>query len=738
MNFENDAALGLSCTEVTRNAAANKLYGKSFKDLSEDQKQLTLLQMVEDANKASGALGQAARESDTWTNVTGNLKQAWTDFQAKLGANVLPLAVEAIKKLARFVEVLGEKIPVVVEWFDKYKGLLGLIAAAIGVVTTAVTAYNIAQGIQAAMNAAEVASLGALIKMKLMSAAATMAALAPYLLITAAIAAVIAIGVALYKNWDTVKAKCIELKDKLAETWENIRTAVSEKVESIKTALAEKWETVKTTVSEKIESIKTAISEKFNAVKDAVVNIFNSVRDAISQAWETIKNVVKVGVMFISEIISAAFQLITLPFRFIWENCKETVLAAWNWIKNTVTNAITGIVDRITGFWNDIQVSFLEGGGGITGIVEVVFDTIANIFRNVMNAIGNLLGVDLSNITDKVISFIQNVRNKTINFMNTVKSTISKALNIVKSTFTKVWNAIKSTTTKVFNAIKTTITKVWNDIKSKITTVVNAIKSVVTKVWNSIKSTMTSVMNAIKSVVSNIWNSIKNTVSNIMNSVKNTISKAWNAVKSTVSNAINNVKSKISSGLNSAKSTVSNVLGGIKDKFTSIFDSAKNIVRNAIDKIKGYFNFSWSLPKIKLPHFKIKGKFSLDPPSVPKFSISWYKKAMNNAMLLNSPTVFGYSAASGKFLGGGEAGQEVVAGSNTLMNMIQNAVAQQNEGLAYYLQKIIEILGTFFPEFVELMEAGGCAPSSDAVAAWLAPSMNRQLGKLSSRKDRGR
>lgn len=73
-NFANDAALGISATETTRNAAANKLYGKSFKDLSEAQKQLTLLQMVEDGNKLSGALGQAARESDGLENVMGNLK----------------------------------------------------------------------------------------------------------------------------------------------------------------------------------------------------------------------------------------------------------------------------------------------------------------------------------------------------------------------------------------------------------------------------------------------------------------------------------------------------------------------------------------------------------------------------------------------------------------------------------------------------------------------------------------
>jgi hypothetical protein len=116
-NYENDAALGLSCTEVTRNAAANALYGQSFNELSESQKQLTLLQMVEDANAASGALGQAARESDTWTNQTGNLKQAWTDFKATVGENFLDPAVGAIKKVTDVVVKLTEKIPVVIEWF---------------------------------------------------------------------------------------------------------------------------------------------------------------------------------------------------------------------------------------------------------------------------------------------------------------------------------------------------------------------------------------------------------------------------------------------------------------------------------------------------------------------------------------------------------------------------------------------------------------------------------------------
>lgn len=107
-NFENDAALGLSCTETTRNAAANKLYGKSFVELSESQKQLTLLEMVKDANKLSGALGQASRESDGWENVTGNLKESWNQLLAVIGKPILQVATNIVQKLSSAITKLTE------------------------------------------------------------------------------------------------------------------------------------------------------------------------------------------------------------------------------------------------------------------------------------------------------------------------------------------------------------------------------------------------------------------------------------------------------------------------------------------------------------------------------------------------------------------------------------------------------------------------------------------------------
>ncbi|WP_313150945.1 phage tail protein [Lysinibacillus capsici] len=100
MNYENDAALGISATEFTRNAKATELFGKKFNDLTEYQKQDTLLKMVEDGNKLSGALGQAAKESDTWENQVGNLRSAWEGFLEKVGTPILEQVVGVVTVLA--------------------------------------------------------------------------------------------------------------------------------------------------------------------------------------------------------------------------------------------------------------------------------------------------------------------------------------------------------------------------------------------------------------------------------------------------------------------------------------------------------------------------------------------------------------------------------------------------------------------------------------------------------------
>lgn len=131
-NFENDAALGLSCTETTRNAAANKLYGKSFTELSEAQKQLTLLQMVKDANALSGAEGQAAREADGWENVIGNLKEAWRQFLGVVGQPILSVAVNVVKSMTSALQKMTEAANAAVTAISELFGIQLMNASSAG------------------------------------------------------------------------------------------------------------------------------------------------------------------------------------------------------------------------------------------------------------------------------------------------------------------------------------------------------------------------------------------------------------------------------------------------------------------------------------------------------------------------------------------------------------------------------------------------------------------------------
>lgn len=181
---------------------------------------------------------------------------------------------------------------------------------------------------------------------------------------------------------------------------------------------------------------------------------------------------------------------------------------------------------------------------------------------------------------------------------------------------------------------------------------ISSIVSVVGTVVGVLGGPLTLAIAAIVAVLIGLvthWDKVKEACAKMGEGIKNT----WNNVKSATKTAFDNIKAAIETPINKAKDTV----------------------KSAVDKIVGFFrNAKLEFPKIKLPHFSISGQFSLKPPSVPHLDVDWYAKAMNNGMILNSPTIFGMQG--GRLLGAGEAGSETVVGTNSLMNMIQRAVGE--------------------------------------------------------------
>ncbi len=411
-------------------------------------------------------------------------------------------------------------------------------------------------------------------------------------------------------DWETVWTN---VKTFFSDTWNAISSFFSGILTGIKTFFTDTWNAIVSFFSGILSGIYSSVTGTMTEIHDTFTNIWDSITGFLSGAWETIKNIVTVGIMAVKEIISAAFQIITLPFRFIWENCKDTVLSIWETIKSVIGEKIDAVKEKIT--------------------------TVTTAISNVASAAWNAISSTASSLWEGI------------------KGTIGSKIDAAKEKVSTATSAITSVASSAWSSVSSTASSLWNTISSTVSSKISAASSAV----SSATSTITS-------VASSAWSSVSSTASSQWESIRSTISSKLNSAKSTVSSLMSGITSTMSSGLSSALSTVSGKFSSIYSTISSKMSAARDAVGNAISALKSKFNFSWSLPHLKLPHVSISGSFSINPPSVPHFGISWYK----DGGILTRPTIFG--AAGNNLLAGGEAGAEAVVPLATLWDKLETMI----------------------------------------------------------------
>ena len=411
-------------------------------------------------------------------------------------------------------------------------------------------------------------------------------------------------------DWKTVWTN---VKTFFSDTWNAISSFFSGILTGIKTFFTETWDSIVSFFSGILSGISSSVTGTMTEIHDTFTNIWNSITGFLSGAWETIKNIVTVGIMAVKEIISAAFQIITLPFRFIWENCKDTVLSIWETIKSVIGEKIDAVKEKIT--------------------------TVTTAISNVASAAWNAISSTASSLWEGI------------------KGTIGSKIDAAKEKVSTATSAITSVASSAWSSVSSTASSLWSTISSTVSSKISAASSAV----SSATSTITS-------VASSAWSSVSSAASSQWESVRSTISSKLSSAKSTVSSLMSGITSAMSSGLSSALSTVSGKFSSIYSTISSKMSAARDAVGNAISALKSKFNFSWSLPHLKLPHVSISGSFSINPPSVPHFGISWYK----DGGILTRPTIFG--AAGNNLLAGGEAGAEAVVPLATLWDKLETMI----------------------------------------------------------------
>ena len=394
-----------------------------------------------------------------------------------------------------------------------------------------------------------------------------------------------------------------------------------------------------------ITSVMTGLSKVFSG-NGGVEEIQEGLQSVISKITELAPQFMTIAETLILSLISGFAPM--LP---------QLVSAVFNVLVQGITT-ITGIIPQM-------MPSIIAG---IQGIVAALFPALPVIIQGLTTLVMSLVTwlADGNNVQMFVSGIIQ--------LVGLICDQIGVILPVLVPALVTIINELALALTDPSNVeiLLKAVLAVAEGIFLALVNTVPVLIDFVIGLFDNLGELMAGFLDKGGDLVASGITAVVNWLKGIGNNIKNNVTNTFNNVKNTVSNGINAVKNFFTNGINAVKNFVTNGLNAVKDKFHNIFETIKTTVQSGIEKVKSFFNFDWELPHIDLPHFSVNGSFSLDPPRVPSFSISWYAKAMDEPIMLNGATIFGQK--NGQLLGGGEVGSELIIGTDKLLNMMRDAV----------------------------------------------------------------
>lgn len=667
-NYENDAALGLSATETTRNAKAMQLYGKSFKNLSEAQKQITLLEMVKEANALSGAMGQAAREADGWANVTGNLSEAWKQFLGVVGQPVLQLVVPVIQQITASLQQLTSwaltaynAMAKVFGWEEKQVKPVEQTAAAQKQVTEAVEETEEAQeGSLASFDEIEVLASNTA-KATEQTADATAQNIAAAMQTESAPAEQKPVDT----SWvDTFIAKLQELKNfidtvlkpALNTIGDGMGDALSRIGEFINTHVApaaqKLWELFKTAidniaawVTEKLLPTLQSVGEKYNISFDMLIP------DNIDEMFAPIGKWFTEELPKMAEMVGQTFlNMLDLLGRWFSEDLPDFVSAGLNF----VSTAIYGLLDTFQMVFTDVWtlvidpflMTFAERILPIfTQLGTEMFNTLTVAFEEVKKAF-DMVWTDA---IKPVLEFIGKawgdlwalIQEKWEQWGEPIFNQLREAFRSIGSIFENVWNTILK---PIWDTFMQTVDKLWNEhimpllsnfmdfvgkliegglrifnefITPMIQWFVNTFGPAIAGAFNYIVETIGIWLGVALDAVNGAISFFSDLVDFLVNVFTGNWEGAWDSVKEILNTCWENIKTLIKNAINAIIGTINGLINAAVTALNSLVSMINKMI-DAINRALKFFGmptFEFRVPKITAPQIPYLAEGAVIPPN---------------------------------------------------------------------------------------------------------------------------
>lgn len=355
---------------------------------------------------------------------------------------------------------------------------------------------------------------------------------------------------------------------------------------------------------------------------DVIAGLVNIVGGLLSSIASVVRAVVGI---FTGDLAMAqeAFEDFTTGFENVWKGIQETVggiIESFVGMGKAIASGVETLVNTVIGFFEGLKYALI----GDPIVLDLV-DGVINAFKDMVKT-----------VVKKVQDFYKSV----VQLFENIKKAVTDKVKSLVDTVKKKWTEFKSSVESITGQLKTSVIAKWTEIKTFISSVADGIKTYVSTKWNELKTAIETTANNIKTAVSGKWEELKTAIGTTISGIQTNAETVFNNISTNVGNIIGGLKTNIDNIFSSMKSSIESIVDGIGRSISQKWDGIVSTFKTKVDALKNALKFEWSLPKIKMPHFtwsssgggsasgavaEILKTLGL-PTSLPKLSVSWYKK----------------------------------------------------------------------------------------------------------------